>query len=191
MANVFRLFVRLFVLNSSRSVLTTTCSVTSPKKGRDAYFIREAFKKLSNSKIAVYQEAWYSASEKWEHGHSRASSSYTSLLNEPIKEGSDWDNNREDDSAIELLDGDESAQLWWNLKRNPDELEEVPTELPIEPDSSEFCFKSGRLMMLIGEMLYLLRPVVCVLALRKYYGFHKIRYQNCSVGVERVHGHHG
>lgn len=162
-----RLFVRLFVLNSSRSLLTTTLTGDSRPRGRDAYCISAAFKSLSNSKLSIFNEAWYSASEKWESANSRESSTFAPC-NEPIREGSDWDNNREDDSAIEFLDCDGDPQLWWNHKEHrADTEDDAHPEMPVEPDSSDFCYKAGRMMMLIGELLYLLRPIVCVIALRQ------------------------
>lgn len=163
---LLKLFVRLFVLNSSRNLLTTTFVGEEKKDIRDAHCIREAFRSLSNSRLSVLNEAWYSASEKWESSHSLASSS-TAPFNEPIAAGSDWDNNREDDSAIELLDCDGNGRLWWQSRRRPEEAEDAEGDVPAEPDSSEFCYKVGRMMMLIGELLYLLRPIVCVLILRK------------------------
>jgi len=54
---------------------------------------------------------------------------------------------------------------WW--EEPSQELAEDGDCIEGVKDSTEFCCVVVKTMLLIGEMLYLLRPVVCVFAIRK------------------------
>jgi len=128
--------------------------------------IQKAFKSLSNNQISIFDEAWHSASEKCEISQSRATS-YNSLYHDVIPEGSDYDNNLEDDSALEE-ECSKGANLWWNRKIPIDFDSEEAVATESLSDSDEFCFKAGRYMLLIGELFYLVRPIVCVYCLKRW-----------------------
>ena len=165
-----RLFVRLFVLHSSHSFVTPVSFMESKRNGRDPSCVIEALRPNKEPATSCFQDVWHSVHEKWHSACSQMSTSHSSLLSIPIHEDADWDNKCDADSALDLLESDGSSQWWQNNPSRFDDLEdeEPPTELPdAAVHASERSYRTGRLMMLIGELLYLLRPIVCIFALRK------------------------
>jgi len=144
-----KLFVRLFLFNSSNHALTTllSSSATAPQMecSRDPDYVFGAFRCLSASRLSL---SWNEINDVQDSAHD--STSTTSLVED-----------KDDENA---LDG---FLPWWDDVRPAEEMEDEE-DASAQKDSSVFCYKAGQTMLLIGEMLYLIRPVICVFALRKY-----------------------
>eukprot|EP00210_Caulerpa_lentillifera_P001982 g1900.t1 len=162
---LIKFFVRLFFLSSSQNRLTTT--LTSPDLQpcrKDSYQVARAFKTLSESKQSVLQSKRNSTSELWDDTNALRSFSYNNEVGDTVM--ADY---------ASTSQGRRTGAPWWNDYKEEDEEEEEEEEEGTDDereadstDNSELCCKLGQTMLLMGEMLYLIRPVLCVFALRKF-----------------------
>jgi len=160
-----KLFVRLFLFNSSDHALTTLLSAPSAEApqmecSRNPDCVFGAFRCLSNSRVSL---SWNSTDPQ-DSAHDSTSS--TSVVEDNVKD---------DENA---MDG---FLPWWDEVHPAEEEDEGSSSA--KKDSSEFCYKAGQTMLLIGEMLYLIRPVICVFALRKF-GSHSWKPWLISLGMD-------
>eukprot|EP00210_Caulerpa_lentillifera_P000934 g904.t1 len=183
-----KLMVRLFLMKSSRSLLETLNSSedppASPKEAKNAYHVAKAFKSLASSTTTGVNEAWYAARERQDSTDSvtpRAPSysSSAALSEDVFKHQNDLSRCRSVDTAMGRK-SDLQYSFWWNQPSlmepmmdsdaSPERLNSTRQEEPLlmESDSSEFCFKIGRMMILFGEILHLVRPLLTVICRRQF-----------------------
>eukprot|EP00210_Caulerpa_lentillifera_P001987 g1905.t1 len=180
-----KLMVRLFLLNSSTSLLETSIPSegTTSKGKRNCYHVIKAFRSLANSPTTALNESWYSASERWDStlatSPSASPTSSSARGEDAFKNQTELPCSRSVDTAMGIA-SDLQYSLWWNqpslmepmLDSDVSSGPMMPTanqEPPsMESDGSEFCYKVGRLMILFGEILHLVRPLLSVIFRRQF-----------------------
>eukprot|EP00210_Caulerpa_lentillifera_P000938 g908.t1 len=163
---LIKLFVRLFYLSSSQNRLTTT--LTSPNFqlcSKDSYHVARAFKILSESKQSIQQQQQQQSTRNPtnEFGDEVEAPGLSPRTNEARDTvmASYADTGRQGERI--------GALPWWN-DHNEEAVEACidDEEGASFTDNSQFYCRLGQTMLLIGELLYLIRPVLCVFALRKF-----------------------